>query len=93
MSGGSYDYLYSRVDDMADELLHQRDIKRRAFGKHLKLVAKAMHDIEWVDSGDYCVGDDIEAIDKLINHGQVVDVLKDDLDEIVRQVNALKESL
>jgi uncharacterized small protein (DUF1192 family) len=28
----------------------------------LKLVAKALHDIEWVDSGDYGPGDENKAI-------------------------------
>lgn len=51
MSGGSMNYLYSKV-------LHQSDFpcdtpEREAFAHHLKLVAQALHDIEWVDSSDY----------------------------------------
>lgn len=66
MSGGSYDYAYSKVDDMADSLLSDKNPLRRAFAKHLKLVAAAMHDIEWVDSADYGTGDDVEAIEKAL---------------------------
>ena len=60
MSGGSMNYLYSKV-------LHQSDFpcdtpEREAFAKHLKLVAQALHDIEWVDSGDYGPGDENTAI-------------------------------
>lgn len=35
---------------------------RRAFGEHLALCAKALHDIEWVDSGDYGTGAELNAI-------------------------------
>lgn len=63
MSGGSYGYIFNRINDI--ELEHtQTDPRRAAFRKLLKLVAQAMHDIEWVDSGDYGEGDEHEAIDK-----------------------------
>lgn len=64
MSGGSYDYLYTKIEDVADSLLSRKGEApiRRAFAEHLKLVAKALHDIEWVDSGDYGGGDDVDAI-------------------------------
>lgn len=60
MSGGSMNYLYSKV-------LHNAEFpcdtpEREAFAKHLKLVAQALHDIEWVDSGDYGPGDENAAI-------------------------------
>ena len=53
MSGGSYDYLYHKVEEVADQLDGDRSPLRRAFAEHLHKVAKALHDIEWVDSGDY----------------------------------------
>ena len=60
MSGGSMNYLYSRIEWEAD---FETDTPERiAFAEHLKLVAKALHDIEWVDSCDYGVGDENEAI-------------------------------
>lgn len=59
MSGGSMNYLYSKLDDAT---FRQDTPERRAFAKHLKLVAKALHDIEWVDSGDYSRGGDTAAI-------------------------------
>jgi hypothetical protein len=62
MSGGSWNYLYSKVDDMAGTLARSDDPLRRAFGEHLALVAEAMHDIEWVDSCDYGRGDEHKAI-------------------------------
>ena len=70
MSGGSYDYLYGRVRDMAGEIRDQHtNPLRRAFAEHLRLVADAMHDIEWVDSSDYGPGDEDAAIRKVLSGG------------------------
>ena len=60
MSGGSMNYIYSRLESDAEFDLNTPE--RVAFAKHLKLVAKALHDIEWVDSSDYGPGDDTAAI-------------------------------
>jgi hypothetical protein len=101
MSGGSYDYLYSRVEQMADDM-ERRDARdardaatdpdlgarvyssaehrlltveesapivarvaaeRTWFTGLLRLVSKAMRDVEWVDSSDCSPGDEVEAID------------------------------
>ena len=54
MSGGSYDYAYRDMDGFIRDLDRRANTPlRKAFVKHLAKVAKAMHDIEWVDSGDY----------------------------------------
>jgi hypothetical protein len=63
MSGGSMDYLYQRVEDVADELQRSPNPRRAIFGHHLALVAKALHDIEWVDSGDSSPGYEHDAIE------------------------------
>jgi len=60
MSGGAYDYVCHKIDDIT---IKHADSRRILFQALLKLVAKAMHDIEWVDSGDYSDGDEYEAID------------------------------
>lgn len=62
MSGGSYDYVYNRIDDISLRKT-ESDPRRAAFQKLLKLVASAMRDIEWVDSCDSGPGDEHEAID------------------------------
>ena len=59
MSGGSMDYFYFRVDEVEFPLT---TIERRAFRALLSKVAKALHDIEWVDSGDYGTGDETATI-------------------------------
>jgi len=62
MSGGSWDYFYGRLEDVASRLQCERDPLRKAFGAHLQKCAKALHDIEWVDSCDCSPGDEVEAI-------------------------------
>lgn len=54
MSGGSYDYAFCKVEDMASSMCKAENCSslRKAFAKHLRLVATAMKTIEWVDSGD-----------------------------------------
>lgn len=53
MSGGSYNYLYLRVEEVAtDPRVRNGGPVRRAFAKHLDKVAEAMRAIEWVDSCD-----------------------------------------
>lgn len=59
MSGGSMNYLYSSLEYAG---FTADTPERRAFAAHLKLVAKALHDIEWVDSGDFGPGDENAAI-------------------------------
>ena len=66
MSGGSWDYFCYSLDEIAGRLKDEKATIRRAFGDHLELCSKALHDIEWVDSGDYGDGDDVEAIKKVL---------------------------
>jgi len=61
MSGGSYDYAYGKIQDMADNLRLTTPL-RRAFQSLLRKVATACHDIEWVDSSDCNPGDENAAI-------------------------------
>ena len=63
MSGGSWNYLYSQVEEAAKQLKTSNDPLRRAFGKQLRLCAKALHDIEWADSNDSSPGDERAAIE------------------------------
>lgn len=61
MSGGSLDYVYSQVEYAAEQMKTSTPL-HRAFRSHLFDVAQALHDIEWVESGDYGEGDDVEAM-------------------------------
>jgi len=65
MSGGSYDYIGFRIKDLREEIRHQDNPRRVAFAKLMGLIGDAMHQIEWVDSGDCSPGDEYAAIDKV----------------------------
>jgi hypothetical protein len=61
MSGGYYDYAYHHIELLAEDIKPLNQL-RIEFKSHLLKVAKACHDIEWVDSGDYGPGDETDAI-------------------------------
>ena len=65
MSGGSMNHLYMKVALYANFDLNTPE--RVAFAEHLEKVVAALHDIEWVDSGDYGPGGDSEAIRACLN--------------------------
>jgi hypothetical protein len=71
MSGGSMNYLYSKID--MDANFDTNTPERKAFAKHLKLVSNALHDIEWVDSSDYGEGDENEAIRKCLGNNAILE--------------------
>ena len=48
MSGGSHDYLYSRVEELFVGKMYDIELNDL-----MKDVANIMHDLEWYDSGDY----------------------------------------
>jgi len=50
MSGGSMNYLYSKIE--YDAVFKTDTPERKAFRKHLVKVAAALRAIEWNDSGD-----------------------------------------
>lgn len=85
MSGGSYNYVYRRIEDIE---IYCTTPQRKAFADHLKKVAKAMHDIEWVDSMDYGEGDENDAINQCINQGNVMGTLISQLQEIRKEIAA-----
>lgn len=69
MSGGSWDYLYCKLEDAADKLRCDKRPLRRALGVQMRLIARAMHDIEWVDSCDKSPGDEDAAIRSALGQG------------------------
>lgn len=96
MSGGSYDYLCYKIEDASKEIQSRNDNGHRAaFAQLLKLVAKAMHDIEWVDSCDYGKKDEIEAIIKCFKYflnKKDMDLLERKID-IYDELNLMKASI
>lgn len=82
MSGGRYNYLYTRVETMAYDLFNYDDPLRNAFAKHLIDVAAAMKAIEWVDSGDSPEESIIEPVAKALGEDHKKVITKEALEQI-----------
>ena len=92
MSGGSYDYAYGRITDMADQLRLTTPL-RKVFQDHLRKVSKACHDIEWVDSGDSSPGEEDAAIRECIGANTSALVLVVAIDEAKNAQRNLEQAL
>jgi hypothetical protein len=66
MSGGSWDYVSHHLEDVAMKLKSQACPYRRAMAHRLHLIAQALHEIEWVDSGDTSHPSEMPAIMKAL---------------------------
>ena len=100
MSGGSYDYAFGRIETLADEVEHRTKAHptamgplRLAFVAHLRLVAAAMHAIEWVDSCDWGPGDEEESIRKALGPGATGAELDVTIDRAREALDALAVAL
>ena len=87
MSGGSLDYVCYKLDD-AIEVIERRatTVLQKAFAAHLKDVSKALHDLEWVFSGDYGDGDDVEALRKVVNKEMELEAATNDARIALKQL-------
>ena len=87
MSGGSLDYVCYKVDDAIDTIEKRATtVLQKAFAKHLKDVAKALHDLEWVYSGDYSDGHDVEALRKVVNKEMELEAATNDARTALKQL-------
>ena len=66
MSGGSLDYVCFKVGEAADQIMGDKRPLYRAFGKHVKLVADALHAVEWEYSSDTCEKDTIPHLEAVL---------------------------
>ena len=91
MSGGSLDYICFRVEETAETLKGKNNPAYvRAFGEHLTKVAEALKDIEWVMSGDKSAGDEIPAINEVLNVSEKsIEILLVDAEQIIKELNTL----
>ncbi len=95
MSGGSWDYLTFKMQDAADALKRSDCPQRRTFGFLMDKCAKAMHDIEWVDSGDKSAGAEFETIqDALagVDMKEVIATFRADLQMMIDGLDAMHNS-
>lgn len=88
MSGGSMNYLYSKLDYDANFSTHTTE--RRAFKAHLVKVSKALHDIEWVDSCDYGPGDENAAIRACLSSAQMLEAV---IEQAKESLKALQDEI
>jgi hypothetical protein len=86
MSGGSMNYLYSKLE--YDATFTANTVERKAFAKHLQLVVKALHDIEWVDSSDYGPGDENKAIRACLHPSVLLETALESAREAVAALQA-----
>lgn len=84
MSGGSYDYAYSKIESLAEDVERwARDPNtkgrnlRLAFARHLRKVAKAAYELEWADSGDTGWPDPVEHIRAVISPADEIQAATD----------------
>jgi len=97
MSGGSWDYAYSQIRDVADRLCRPgQSAERRAMGAHAQRLADAMEAVELLDSDDAL--DDTEEIRAfLAGFGdpdkQIAAVLAADLRDLIASAGALADRL
>lgn len=90
MSGGSYNYAFRGVEEMAESLESQRSTPERlAFAALLRRVARAMHDIEWVDSCDMGDGKEVAAIMACIDQAALQETVLARLSEAIREAEAI----
>jgi hypothetical protein len=52
MSGGSWNYAYSRLDDEIEALRASPQANRRALGNQIALCMAGLKAVEWFDSSD-----------------------------------------
>ena len=86
MSGGSMNYLYSKLE--YDATFRTDTPERLAFKRHLAKVAKALHDIEWVDSGDTGPGDENAAIRACLQPDAVLFTLVEQAKDVMAALRA-----
>ena len=86
MSGGSMNYLYSKLE--YDAIFSTHTPERKAFKAHLAKVAKALHDIEWVDSCDKAPGDENAAIRACLQPDAVLFTLVEQAKDVMAALRA-----
>ena len=80
MSGGSMNYLYSKIE--YDAVFNTYTPERKAFRKHLVKVAAALRAIEWNDSGDGA-SDEEELIRACLSSGAITETLIEEANNII----------
>ena len=88
------DYVCYKVGDAADSIEARATTPlQKAFAAHLRDVSKALHDLEWVFSGDYGEGDETEALSKVVNKKMELEVATNDARIALKQLQDVLAAL
>ena len=90
MSGGSWSYIGRQLRPVSDRLRLENSPLRRVLGRHMELVAEAMHQIEWVDSGDNSSPADTNAIKAVFDDLAATKELEEILTETIAALKRLE---
>jgi len=94
MSGGSLDYVYGKVEDTARTIIERsRNPLHLAFAKHLIKVSQALHDLEWVFSGDSSEPDEEDAIRAVIHPKEELESAKEEAEIALRNLEKVIKSV
>ena len=94
MSGGSLDYVYSKLDNAIYEMKKRATTNLEyAFIQHLQDTAKALHDLEWYYSGDYSEEQAMESIRKVISKEDELKIMVERAQNIRNELKELLEMI
>jgi len=89
MSGGSLEYACYKIEEIASSVRRRAERPiHKALADHLDIVAKALHDLEWVWSGDYSGGQEDEAIMAVVNPVDVLATATRDAEKALAELTA-----
>jgi len=94
MSGGSLDYVCYKIDDAADSIEARATTPlQKAFAAHLRDISTALHDLEWVFSGDYSEGDEVAALRKVVNKEMELNSATEQAEFALKQLQSVLAAL
>ena len=92
MSGGSYQYVFYQIEQLAHDI-RPTSALRKAFKAHMVKVAAACKAIEWVDSGDCGEGDEDDPIRICLGSNATALVLHEVLNDAEKISAELSEAI
>lgn len=79
MSGGSHDYAFQKLLDIADSFHYEEPRlkhieERQKVAKILRIMSEICHDIEWIDSGDMGGEEDWEKVNNNLDRIEIKEI-------------------
>lgn len=86
MSGGSWEYVYQKFEDVGTRLGESKQADRRALGDLVCRIAVAMRAIEWNDSGDGAKNE-AELIRACVSDGAILEAAIIEARDVARRLS------